>query len=364
MSQWNKEHLCKVGLTVFSGNCEDGGSMQPESLLGADLQLLNQDRLGVLEESRAPLTLKAYKLAFCKWEAWAALYPEVQALPAAPLHVGLYLTHISKNDITYSVINTACAAIAWAHKIAGHASPLADVQLGEVLEGLKRRLAKPRAPKEPFELSHMHLLFDLMDIDSLTDVRNTLLIILSFYAFLRVSELLSITWSDLEISQNHIKINIQQSKADQLREGNDVVVSRISGAFCPVKLMETYISMSGKCWAENDFLFCRVFISNGKQFLQKTKKMSYSNVIDIVKRKSDAIGLDSKEYSTHSMRAGGATLAANSGVLDRLFQRHGRWKSVQSKNAYIKDSLESRLKVSRLMQYVNAMHKIAMYIGA
>jgi hypothetical protein len=43
-------------------------------------------------------------------------------------------------------------------------------------------------------------------------------------------------------------------------------------------------------------------------------------------------------YSSHSLRTGGASKAANSGLNDRLIQRHGLWKSVSSKNMYIDDS--------------------------
>ena len=52
-------------------------------------------------------------------------------------------------------------------------------------------------------------------------------------------------------------------------------------------------------------------------------------------------------FSTHSLRAGGASVAANAGVSDRPFQRHGRWKSVSAKIGYVEDSLESRLLVSK-----------------
>ena len=54
-------------------------------------------------------------------------------------------------------------------------------------------------------------------------------------------------------------------------------------------------------------------------------------------------------FSTHSLRAGGASAAANAGVQDRLFQRHGRWKSVSAKNGYADDSLGSRLTVSKML---------------
>ena len=49
----------------------------------------------------------------------------------------------------------------------------------------------------------------------------------------------------------------------------------------------------------------------------------------------------------HSLRAGDATTAANAEVPDRLFKRHGRWKSETAKDGYIKDAVEKRLDVSK-----------------
>ena len=42
----------------------------------------------------------------------------------------------------------------------------------------------------------------------------------------------------------------------------------------------------------------------------------------------------------HSLRSGEATAAANTGVNDRCWKHHGRWKSETSKDAYAADSLE------------------------
>ena len=49
---------------------------------------------------------------------------------------------------------------------------------------------------------------------------------------------------------------------------------------------------------------------------------------------------------THSLRCGGAA-AANAGISDRLFKRHGRWSSDSAKDGYVKDSLFSRLSISQ-----------------
>ena len=59
------------------------------------------------------------------------------------------------------------------------------------------------------------------------------------------------------------------------------------------------------------------------------------------------VGLDPKCYELHSLKSGGATAAASAGVPDRLFKRHGRWRSENTKDSYVKDSLTGRLSVSK-----------------
>ena len=59
---------------------------------------------------------------------------------------------------------------------------------------------------------------------------------------------------------------------------------------------------------------------------------------------------DPSVYGTHSFQSGGASRAANSRVNDRVFQRHGRWKSVAAKDGYVKDDMSSRLAVSKSLR--------------
>ena len=53
------------------------------------------------------------------------------------------------------------------------------------------------------------------------------------------------------------------------------------------------------------------------------------------------------KIAVHSLRFGGATAAANAGVKDRMFKRHGRWVSENAKDGYGKDNLDSMLSVSK-----------------
>ena len=58
---------------------------------------------------------------------------------------------------------------------------------------------------------------------------------------------------------------------------------------------------------------------------------------------------DVSAIGTHSLRGSGATAAANAGVPDRRFKRHGRWASESAKDGYVQDSLSSRLSVSKAL---------------
>ena len=50
---------------------------------------------------------------------------------------------------------------------------------------------------------------------------------------------------------------------------------------------------------------------------------TYSRTREIVLERLKEIGLNLKQFGLHSLQAGGATSAANNGVLDRLLKRHG-----------------------------------------
>ena len=81
--------------------------------------------------------------------------------------------------------------------------------------------------------------------------------------------------------------------------------------------------------------------------LRKSGGLSYSRAQEILLEKIKAMGWDPSQFGMHSLRAGGATAAANGGVPDQLIKRHGRWRSETAKDGYVKDSVENRLEVSK-----------------
>ena len=111
--------------------------------------------------------------------------------------------------------------------------------------------------------------------------------------------------------------------------------------------MERYFRRGESESTHKGFVFRGVTPTKAGERLRKTGRLSYTRLRELLLSKISQLGYDPTLFSMHSLRAGGATAAANAGVEDRLFKRHGRWKSETAKDGYVKDSVERRLEVSK-----------------
>ena len=81
--------------------------------------------------------------------------------------------------------------------------------------------------------------------------------------------------------------------------------------------------------------------------MKNNKKLSYTKVKECVLVKLHSVA-PNLNLGTHSLRASGATAAANAeSVSDRCLKRHGRWKTEVAIDGYIVDSLEKRLSITK-----------------
>ena len=151
---------------------------------------------------------------------------------------------------------------------------------------------------------------------------------------------------DVKIENDMLKSFIQSSKTDQYRDGAWVVVASSRKGTCPVAMINRYLERAGlSC---NSPLFCQ--LSKTKcGYKPRSKGLSYSRLRELVLEVFKDIVPDISAIGTHSPRSGGVTAAANAGVPDRLFKRHGRWASESAKDRYMQDSLSSRLLFSEAL---------------
>ena len=181
---------------------------------------------------------------------------------------------------------------------------------------------------------------------NLANQRLFTIILIAFCGFMRFSEVPTLRRSDFIFSSTYVKVFIKKSKIDIYREGMWVYISA-SSKICPLKQLQYYLALVKIPENSDEFIFRG--LSRVKKFTLGTKNrpISYSRIRENFIKVLKAMNLDWRKYGLHSLRSGGASLAAYNGVSDRLFKRHGRWKSDKAKDGKIQDSLESLLSVTK-----------------
>ena len=159
---------------------------------------------------------------------------------------------------------------------------------------------------------------------------------LAFSGFLRFSESSLIRAKDIKFCNGFISVFIEKSKADQLREGQSVVIAESGSSLCLVALLKLYINCSHLSLVSDEYIFRPISASNSsKRLVSVNKPISYSSYRQSFKKSLRDIVPDITNFSTHSARSGEATSAAISEIPEINFQRHGSWASVSAKNTYI-----------------------------
>ena len=181
---------------------------------------------------------------------------------------------------------------------------------------------------------------------SLYNIRSGVICLLAFAAFLRIDELSKLVRFDVKLENDMLKLFVQSSKTDQYMDGAWIAVASSGKATCPVAKMNHYLERAGlSCQSP---LFCQLHKTKCG-YKPRSKGLSCSRLRELVLEAFKDIVPDISAFGTHSLRTGGATAAANAGVPDRLFKRHGRWAIESAKDGYVQDSLSSSLSVSKAL---------------
>jgi integrase len=220
-----------------------------------------------------------------------------------------------------------------------------------VLEGARRISVKPVIKKEPITPEILQRIVERYGsaTNSLTDIRICCMCLLSYAAFLRFSELVNLKRSDIFFYDDHFSLFISKSKTDQFKTGTCVNVSRTENITCPYNMLKLYLQVAAISDDSNCFIFRAVSFckKSGTFKLRNTGPLSYTRAREVLLQALESVGMDKSKFSLHSLRSGGATAAANAGLSDRLFKKHGRWRSDNAKDGYVHENLQSLLSVSK-----------------
>ena len=214
------------------------------------------------------------------------------------------------------------------HKV-GLNSPASDRSVDEVLRGLAK--LQGDTPRRVKALREYQILAMLDSCGSnLHGLRDTAVLSLGFAAALRRSELCNLRVEDLERKGvERMVVYVRHSKTDLQGVGQSVAV--IEGNFVtPIKHLGNWLRASGIC---KGFVF-QTLLRGG---IVTGRPIDSGEVARIVKRYAQKIGLDPREYSGHSLRAGFVTSAAvHNARIDKIMEvtRHRNTEMVLK---YIRD---------------------------
>ena len=299
-----------------------------------DIKALQEETLLNLKSSKAGNTVRAYKSDFNHFGLFCT-QKGFKSLPTEPKIVSLYLTYLSTKDAKMSTLKRRLVSIGVIHKLKGHYLDTKHPTIIENIMGIKRRKGSIQRSKKPLLINDLKEIINAIDEQKnkeIKKIRDRSIILIGFSGGFRRSEIVSLDYDDLDFVPEGLKITLRRSKTDQFGEGSLKGLPYFDNQqYCPVASIQKWLNISK--------------INSGPLFrrFSKGSKLSENRLTDqtvalLVKEYLQIAGIDSKNYSGHSLRSGFATSAAESGAEERSIMAMTGHKSTEMVRRYIKEA--------------------------
>jgi site-specific recombinase XerD len=299
-----------------------------------NIKALQKETLLNLQNSKAKNTVRAYKSDFNDFGLFCAKNA-FKSLPSEPKIVSLYLTYLSTKEVKMSTIKRRLVSIAVIHKLKGHYLDTKHPSIVENIMGIKRRKGIKQTGKKPLLINNLKQIINVIDKeknDEIKKIRDRSIILIGFSGGFRRNEIVSLDYEDLDFVEEGLKIRLKRSKTDQFGEGSVKGLPYFDNSeYCPVVSICKWIKISK--------------INSGPLFRRFTKgsklsdnRLSDQTVALLLKNYLEIAGIESRNYSGHSLRSGFATSAAESGAEERSIMAMTGHKSTEMVRRYIKEA--------------------------
>ena len=299
-----------------------------------DIKALTEETKLNLQSSKANNTVRAYKSDFSDFGIFCA-QNGFKSMPSEPKIVSLYLTHLSTKQIKMSTLKRRLVSIGVIHKLKGHYLDTKHPSIIENIMGIKRRKGSIQKGKKPLLINSLKKVINVIDQinnKEIKKLRDRSIILIGFSGGFRRNEIVSLDYDDLDFVSEGLKINLKKSKTDQFGEG---VVKGLpyfdNSQYCPVLSLKRWIEVSNI----NTGPLFRKF-NKGSKLTEK--RLSDQTVAILIKKYLELAGIESENYSGHSLRSGFATSAAEAGVEERNIMAMTGHKSTEMVRRYIKEA--------------------------
>ena len=299
-----------------------------------DINALKEETLLNLQSSKSINTVRAYKSDFTDFSLFCAKNG-FKSLPSEPKIISLYLTYLSTKEVKMSTLKRRLVSIGVIHKLKGHYLDTKHPAIIENIMGIKRRKGSIQKGKKPLLINSLKEIINVIDQqknEKIKKIRDRTIILTGFSGGFRRNEIVSLDFDDLDFVSEGLKINIKRSKTDQFGEGFTKALPYFdSSQYCPVVSLRNWLEISR---IKSGSVFRR-FIKGSKL---SENRLTDQTVALLIKKYLSMLGIDTKNYSGHSLRSGFATSAAESGVEERNIMAMTGHKSTEMVRRYIKDA--------------------------
>ena len=247
--------------------------------------------------------------AYSDWTRWAEKF-KLQVLPAIPTSIALCILNKIQIGKSFASIRSFFYGIKFTHVSQGFQDPTNHHLVRSMLEAAHRICEKTVRKKEPITVEHIKSLHSVLlgDTMSLSSYRIFIIILLSYFGFLRYSEVTNIRRCDLILHESFFKIFIQKSKCDVYRDGKWLYIcASVDSMYCPLEHIKGYFQMANITDPYSEEFIIRAISPLKKTQTAKlracNKPLSYTTARELFLKSLKLIGVKPQKFGLHSMRS-------------------------------------------------------------
>lgn len=295
------------------------------------LDTLDAHARAYAERALASRTLREYAKVWTHFGAWCTAH-DLSPLPCSAQTLIRYVSDRAARGVRPASLQVALAAIAHRHRDAGAIAPLGHPDFRRVWGGIRRTHGVAQRQVAPAVADELRAMLDTLP-GTTRGLRDRAMLTLGFVGAFRRSELVNLNRDDVAFKPHGLHVVVRRAKDDQ--EAASATVGLPAGASPqtdPVRTLRAWLAVASR--KGGDPLFCSV----DRYGHVRGGRLYGHDVASLVKRAAAAAGLDPAIYSSHSLRAGLATSAANAGKSDRAIMAQGRWTSRSMVDRYVRNA--------------------------
>jgi integrase len=289
-------------------------------------QDLNPEVLTYIKNSVADNTTRARESDIKTFLNWGG------HLPSTPEEAANFFADQAKTKAVATLERYQSSLNHW-HGAKRLPSPCKSELVRAVLGGISRTHGRKQRRAKPLLIDNVKTIIDHNQGTRLADFRNRSIILLGFSGAFRRSELIALRYSDLEFVEEGVLVKLRKSKTNQQGkyEAKPIPYASRDSKYCPVRRLAEWLQTAE---IEHGSVYRR--IRRNQQLGDAA--LSGDGFYKLLRKLCKDAGLDTIDFSPHSLRAGfitSAYLAGKDHIKTKQISGHRHQETYES---YIRDA--------------------------